>query len=87
MSLFAALVPPPDAVRDLAGELAGELARHRRPAAHGVRWTSEASWHLTLAFYGNDPAHGDDGARGRAGWLAPRLTGRAPVRLGLAGAG
>lgn len=77
MRLFAALVPPPPVLRALVAE----LARYRLPGSQETRWAPRESWHITLAFYG------DDSARARAEWLAPRLTGFAPLRLELRGAG
>ncbi|WP_055490479.1 RNA 2',3'-cyclic phosphodiesterase [Streptomyces sp. TP-A0356] len=49
MRLFAAVLPPPDAIRELASvvhELEG------MPGARGLRWTERPAWHFTLAFYG-----------------------------------
>ncbi|MBT2411082.1 RNA 2',3'-cyclic phosphodiesterase [Streptomyces sp. ISL-12] len=49
MRLFAAVLPPEDAVR----ELAAEADRLRRlPGAERLRWTGRPGWHFTLAFYG-----------------------------------
>ena len=80
MRLFAAVVPPPHALDDLA-EVVGPV---RAGAPPSLRWTPRERWHLTLAFYGEV----DDA---RAGELAERLARaasrhRAPV-LSLAGAG
>ncbi|MFF1274054.1 RNA 2',3'-cyclic phosphodiesterase [Streptomyces marokkonensis] len=89
MRLFAAVLPPEDVVR----ELAGEVARLREvPGADGMRWTGQAGWprggaadwHFTLAFYGEV----DDG-------LVPELTARLaraasrtePFELALRGGG
>ncbi|MEU9286323.1 RNA 2',3'-cyclic phosphodiesterase [Streptomyces sp. NPDC048275] len=49
MRLFAAVLPPEDAVRELAA-MVDEL--HRLPGADGLRWTGRPGWHFTLAFYG-----------------------------------
>ncbi|MFD4620461.1 RNA 2',3'-cyclic phosphodiesterase [Streptomyces sp. NPDC058475] len=49
MRLFAAVLPPKDAVREL-GAAVDEL--HRLPGADGLRWTARPGWHFTLAFYG-----------------------------------
>ncbi|MFK4145862.1 RNA 2',3'-cyclic phosphodiesterase [Streptomyces sp. NPDC004065] len=49
MRLFAAVLPPEDAVRELDREV-GEL--RRLPGADGLRWTGRPGWHFTLAFYG-----------------------------------
>lgn len=51
MRLFAALVPPPEAVEDLDAFL-----EPRRDAA-GFRWTRPEQFHVTLAFYGTVPEH------------------------------
>ncbi len=56
MRLFVALVPPDDAVEDLAGFL-----EPRREADPTLRWTSSEQWHLTLAFMASvDDRHLDD---------------------------
>ncbi len=49
MRLFAAVLPPQAAVREL-GTLVDQL--HRLPGADGLRWTGRPGWHFTLAFYG-----------------------------------
>ncbi|MGW4273496.1 RNA 2',3'-cyclic phosphodiesterase [Streptomyces seoulensis] len=49
MRLFAAVLPPEDAVRELAGAV--ERAR-ALPGSERLRWTERAGWHFTLAFYG-----------------------------------
>ncbi|POX54161.1 RNA 2',3'-cyclic phosphodiesterase [Streptomyces sp. Ru72] len=49
MRLFAAVLPPPDALRELASavrDLEG------LPGARTLRWTERPAWHFTLAFYG-----------------------------------
>jgi len=43
--MFTALVPPEDAVEDLA-----EFLEPRQEAGPDLRWTSREQWHLTLAF-------------------------------------
>ncbi|MCZ9344466.1 RNA 2',3'-cyclic phosphodiesterase, partial [Streptomyces sp. TRM76130] len=45
----AAVLPPEDAVRELAA--AADRLR-RLPGAERLRWTGRPGWHLTLAFYG-----------------------------------
>ena len=45
MRLFAALVPPPDAVEDLA-----DFLEPRREAGSDLRWADPHQWHITLAF-------------------------------------
>ncbi|MEU7894395.1 RNA 2',3'-cyclic phosphodiesterase [Nonomuraea sp. NPDC049152] len=50
MRLFAAIIPPP--------EILDEVAAALRPVTglvEGVRWPDRATWHLTLAFYGEVP--------------------------------
>jgi 2'-5' RNA ligase len=47
MRLFVAIVPPPEALAELAETVAG--LRAARPE---LRWTVPADWHLTLAFLG-----------------------------------
>jgi 2'-5' RNA ligase len=49
MRLFAAVLPPADAVRELAPEVD---ALRRMPGADTLRWTGRPGWHFTLAFYG-----------------------------------
>ncbi|MFF3289269.1 RNA 2',3'-cyclic phosphodiesterase [Streptomyces sp. NPDC003023] len=49
MRLFAAVLPPPTAVDELATEVA---VLGRLPGADGLRWTGQAGWHFTLAFMG-----------------------------------
>ncbi|WP_326811347.1 RNA 2',3'-cyclic phosphodiesterase [Streptomyces scopuliridis] len=49
MRLFAAVLPPPEAVE----ELARAVDRLRGlPGADGLRWTGRDGWHFTLAFMG-----------------------------------
>lgn len=45
MRMFVALVPPADALEDLAAFMAP-----RQEAESGFRWTTEEQWHVTLAF-------------------------------------
>ncbi|MFE0048118.1 RNA 2',3'-cyclic phosphodiesterase [Streptomyces albireticuli] len=49
MRLFAAVIPPPDAVAELEAALA---PLHGLPGAAHLRWTESTSWHFTLAFLG-----------------------------------
>ncbi|MEV5607948.1 RNA 2',3'-cyclic phosphodiesterase [Streptomyces sp. NPDC052225] len=49
MRLFAAVLPPPEALAEL-GRAVDQLG-----AGGGLRWTERAGWHLTLAFYGDVP--------------------------------
>ncbi|WP_343245084.1 2'-5' RNA ligase family protein, partial [Streptomyces sp. SID14478] len=52
MRLFAAVLPPQEAVAEL-GRAVDRLA-----PADGLRWTGRPGWHLTLAFYGDVPEAG-----------------------------
>ena len=53
MKLFVALVPPAEAVQELA---AAVRPLHSLPQAAALRWTGLPTWHLTLAFLGQvDP--------------------------------
>ncbi|MGH8867245.1 MAG: RNA 2',3'-cyclic phosphodiesterase, partial [Actinomycetes bacterium] len=47
MRLFAAVVPPPPVLADVARLVDG--VRHGWP---GLRWSRHDQWHLTLSFYG-----------------------------------
>ncbi|WP_338697750.1 RNA 2',3'-cyclic phosphodiesterase [Streptomyces sp. Q6] len=49
MRLFAAVLPPADALAEL-GHAVDRLAD-----SAGPRWTGRSGWHLTLAFYGDVP--------------------------------
>ncbi|MET8942371.1 RNA 2',3'-cyclic phosphodiesterase [Streptomyces sp. NPDC004542] len=49
MRLFAAVLPPEQAVTELAA-VVDEL--RKLPGAGGLRWTGRPGWHFTLAFYG-----------------------------------
>ena len=50
MRLFAAVVPPPEAIEDLAAFL-----EPREEAGPDLRWTTPEQWHLTLAFMRRGP--------------------------------
>ncbi|MEU6817185.1 RNA 2',3'-cyclic phosphodiesterase [Streptomyces sp. NPDC046860] len=52
MRLFAAVLPPPEAVRELGREV---RALRGRAGADALRWTEPDGWHFTLAFYGEVP--------------------------------
>ena len=79
MRLFAAVVPPPEAVEDLA-----EFLEPRQEAGADLRWTSPEQWHLTLAFMPAVPERALDDLAERLG----RATGRrAAMTLRVAGAG
>lgn len=49
MRLFAAVLPPVEAVQELARAV-GRL--RELPGADGLRWTERAGWHFTIAFMG-----------------------------------
>ncbi|MER6997594.1 RNA 2',3'-cyclic phosphodiesterase [Streptomyces sp. NPDC000410] len=49
MRLFAAVIPPDEALREL-GRAVDPL--HALPEADGLRWTERPGWHFTLAFMG-----------------------------------
>ena len=49
MKLFVAIVPPPQALQELA---AAVRPLHALPQAEALRWTALPTWHLTLAFLG-----------------------------------
>ncbi|MEO3978623.1 RNA 2',3'-cyclic phosphodiesterase [Streptomyces sp. CAU 1734] len=49
MRLFAAVLPPAEAAREL-GLAVDRL--HALPGSDGLRWTGRAGWHFTLAFMG-----------------------------------
>ncbi len=74
-----AVVPPPEALGDLAAAVAPG-----RPGRRDLRWTGPEDWHVTLAFLGEVPGPA-------AGRLAPRLERAAarhrPFPLTFAGAG
>ncbi|WP_030941103.1 RNA 2',3'-cyclic phosphodiesterase [Streptomyces sp. NRRL S-646] len=81
MRLFAAVLPPEGAVRELAREVA-ELKK--LSGAKKLRWTNPPGWHFTLAFYGevDDDVVPDLSAR------LERAAGRTgPFELALRGGG
>ena len=82
MRLFAAVLPPQAAVRELATAVA---PLHALPQAAGLRWTGEPTWHLTLAFLGQVDAEDLQPLRGRLAAAAAAVA-RMP-RLRLAGSG
>ncbi|WP_413758422.1 RNA 2',3'-cyclic phosphodiesterase [Streptomyces sp. MMBL 11-3] len=51
MRLFAAVLPPADAVAELGTAVDG-LRGMPVPAQQPLRWTDPSGWHFTLAFYG-----------------------------------
>ena len=82
MRLFAAVLPPPAAIRELAAAVA---PLHGLPQAAGLRWTGEPTWHLTLAFLGQVDAEDLEPLRARLDAAAATVA-RTP-RLRLAGSG
>ncbi|GAA2400088.1 RNA 2',3'-cyclic phosphodiesterase [Nonomuraea africana] len=79
MRLFAAILPPPEILDEVAAALAPRIR-----VVEGLRWVDRSTWHLTLAFYGEvaDRSLPDLEVR-----LA-RAAARHPVkRLAFAGAG
>lgn len=81
MRLFAAVLPPDEALREL-GRAVDRL--HALPGADGLRWTGRPGWHFTLAFMGEvDEALLPD-LRERLGRAARRSDG---FRLRLRGGG
>lgn len=55
MRLFAAVLPPDEALAEL-GRAVGQLKGARGlEGAEGLRWTGLPGWHFTLAFYGEVP--------------------------------
>ncbi|MFC1419991.1 RNA 2',3'-cyclic phosphodiesterase [Streptacidiphilus cavernicola] len=82
MRLFAAVLPPAAAIKELAVAAA---PLHALPQAAALRWTGEPTWHLTLAFLGQvDP--GDIEPLGARLAAAAATVDRTP-RLNLAGGG
>lgn len=82
MRLFAALVPPEDALLDLEEFLEPRLAA--APPDRSWRWTSVEQWHVTLAFYGEVPDGRVDDLVERLETAAGR---RHPPQLAVAGGG
>jgi 2'-5' RNA ligase len=76
--LFAAVVPPPDALEDLE-----EFLEPRRDV-EGPRWARRDQWHLTLAFM---PAAPERVVDDLASLLAEAMSARSAGRLALAGGG
>ncbi|MGZ4597461.1 MAG: RNA 2',3'-cyclic phosphodiesterase [Actinomycetes bacterium] len=79
MRLFAAVVPPPEALGDLEAALAPARAEHP-----GLQWIPRERWHLTLAFYGEVEERAEPRLRRR---LARAASACGPLDLRLAGAG
>ncbi|MQA11871.1 MAG: RNA 2',3'-cyclic phosphodiesterase [Pseudonocardiaceae bacterium] len=75
--LFTALIPPAEALDDLAGALAGVGSE-----ASTLRWSTREQWHITLGFFGDA-----DDPEQRIPWLHARVSGLAAPELRLAGVG
>ncbi|MHA6762426.1 RNA 2',3'-cyclic phosphodiesterase [Streptacidiphilus sp. PAMC 29251] len=82
MRLFAAVVPPQAAIKELAAAVTSLQAL---PQAAALRWTAKPTWHLTLAFLGQVDAADLDALGGRLAAAAATVD-RAP-ELRLAGGG
>ena len=81
MRLFVAVLPPVEALQELADAVAPVRGL---PGADRLRWTGVDSWHLTLAFLGEVPL---DRVPELAGALAGVAAGHGAHRLRLAGSG
>ncbi|EST39396.1 hypothetical protein N566_02175 [Streptomycetaceae bacterium MP113-05] len=82
MRLFAAVLPPAEAVSALADAV---RPLHDLPGADGLRWTHRDGWHLTLAFYGE--VHEDRTLPGLRERLARAAARCGPLEMRLKGAG
>ncbi|HUC23491.1 MAG TPA: RNA 2',3'-cyclic phosphodiesterase [Streptosporangiaceae bacterium] len=79
MRLFVAIVPPPEALGELAA-----VVEPLQVAAPDLRWAGRESWHLTLAFLGEV----DEGLLAELSTRLERAAGRHPQqRLSITGAG
>lgn len=79
MRMFVAVVPPDEALEDLA-----EFLRPRQEAGSGFRWTTSEQWHVTLAFMPQVPDRAVDDLVARLGRAAARRT---PFTVTVAGGG
>lgn len=79
MRMFVALVPPEEALEDLA-----EFLLPRQETASELRWTVPDQWHVTLAFM---PAVRDRSLDDLVARLARAAARRTPFTLGVAGGG
>lgn len=78
--LFAGITPPQRAREHL--DIALEDIRAR--AGENLRWTPRANWHITLSFYGEQPAGSIEEI---SDYLRSVAAARSPMRVRLAGAG
>jgi RNA 2',3'-cyclic 3'-phosphodiesterase len=79
MRIFAAVVPPEEALDDLA-----EFLEPRRAAGPDLRWTDPTLWHVTLAFMADVPERTLEAAVQR---MAEAVVNRTPVPLLCKGGG
>jgi 2'-5' RNA ligase len=79
MRIFAALVPPEEALDDLA-----DFLEPRREAGPDLRWTDPTLWHVTLAFMAEVPERILDPL---VEGLADAVVTRAPIPLQCRGGG
>jgi RNA 2',3'-cyclic 3'-phosphodiesterase len=77
--MFAAVVPPPEALEDLE-----EFLGPRRDADRSLRWTDREQWHVTLAFMPRVPERAFDELLERLSRAAAR---RSPFTAAVVGAG
>lgn len=78
MRLFAAVLPPAEAARELEDAVTELKAL---PGAGDLRWSDPAGWHFTLAFYGDVDAGDQETLSGRLA-RAARRAGPIPLRIG-----
>ncbi|MBY9074337.1 RNA 2',3'-cyclic phosphodiesterase [Nocardioides sp. WL0053] len=79
MRMFVALIPPEDALEDLA-----EFLVPRQEVDSGLRWTVREHWHVTLAFMGQVQDRSLDDLLERLTRAAARRT---PFRVTVTGGG
>lgn len=69
MRMFVALLPPAEALEDLA-----EFLAPRQEVEDGFRWTAPEQWHVTLAFMGRVPVRSLDDLQARLQRAGARRT-------------
>lgn len=84
MRLFAALVPPPEVVEDLAEFLRPRQEASPQDGHPSPRWTLPEQWHVTLAFMAAVPDRVLDDLEDR---LTRACAKRSPISLSVAGGG
>jgi RNA 2',3'-cyclic 3'-phosphodiesterase len=77
--MFVAVVPPVEAVEDLA-----EFVAPRQEAGADLRWTDEDQWHVTVAFMADVPERAVDEV---VDGVADAVSSRSPLGLRCTGAG